>query len=100
MNTMILENTEKWGFVALNLVYITISCKLPSPHVYMIDKWIKDLHFNVFDCVKKMMVSRKKFCQKPSREYETANLRTPYCLIALMLNLIFEPANGKFYKIS
>ena len=46
------------------------------------------------------MVPGTQFRMKPSREYETANLRTPYRLLALMLNWIFGRANGKIYKIS
>ena len=55
----------------------------------MTDKWIKDLDMDVFDCAKKMMLDRKQFHHKASGEYETANLCTPYRLIALMLNHIF-----------
>ena len=37
---------------------------------------------------------------RPSGEYETSTLRTPYRFIALMLNKIFGRANGKSFKIS
>ena len=47
-----------------------------------------------------MMVHRKHFRSRPSMEYETTHLHTPYRLIALMLNMIFVRANGKNYKLS
>ena len=46
-----------------------------------------------------MMIPGKNFCTRPSREYETTSLRTPYRLIALMLNRIFRRENGKNLKI-
>ena len=97
---MILENIDKQVFAAYNPTYITKTCKLPAPHIYMTDKWMKDLDLNVFDYVKKIIVSRKQFRQKHSREYKTTNLRTLYHLVALMLNRIFGQDNGKFYKTS
>ena len=47
-----------------------------------------------------MMVVGKQLCHKDSSEYEIASLRTPYRIIALMLNKTFGWANGKFYKMS
>ena len=49
--------------------------------------------------VKKMMISGKKICTRPYREYETSTLHTPYRFIALMLNRIFQRENGKGFKI-
>ena len=46
-----------------------------------------------------MMTEGKSFRQRAFGEYETADLRTPYRLVALMLNEIFGRADGKFYKI-
>ena len=46
-----------------------------------------------------MMTEGKPFRQRASREYETASLRTPYRLVALMLNMIFDKADGIFYNI-
>ena len=66
----------------------------------MIDKWIKDLNLDVFDYVKRTMLTRKQFLYKALREHETANLCTPYRLIGLMLNSIFGREKGKIYKIS
>ena len=66
----------------------------------MTEKWIKGLDLDVFNCVKKMIIHGKQFHTNPSEEYENSNLRTPYRLLALMLDRIFDRANGKFYKIS
>ena len=46
------------------------------------------------------MVPENNFRTRPSEEYETTNLRTPYRLIAFMLNRIFGRANGKNFKLS
>ena len=55
---------------------------------------------DVFDYAKNMVVTENQFLYKASGEYETANRRTPYRLIALILNRFFGRANGKLYKIS
>ena len=46
-----------------------------------------------------MAVPGKIFRTRPSREYDTATLRTPYRFIALMLNMIFGRAHGKIFKL-
>ena len=51
------------------------------------------------ETVKKMMIPGRNFRTRPSGEYETATLRTPYRFIALMLNKIFGRANGKSFKM-
>ena len=58
-STMILANTEKQVFVAYNPAYIMKTFKLPTLHIYMTEKWMKELDLNVFDCVKKMIVIEK-----------------------------------------
>ena len=66
----------------------------------MTDDWVKSVNLDIFECAKWMMVAGKKLHQKATGEYETTNLRTPYRIIALMLNRIFGRENGKFYKMS
>ena len=66
----------------------------------MTKKWIKELYLDFFDRVRRIVVLEKQFRMKPSGEYETTNLRTPYQLLDLMLNLIFCLDNGRIYKIS
>ena len=46
-----------------------------------------------------MMIPGKNFRTRPSREYDTFTLQTPYRFIALMLNRIFGRAHGKSFKI-
>ena len=48
---------------------------------------------------KRMLMPRKNFRTRPTEEYDTASLRTPYMFIALMLNRIFERAHGKSFKL-
>ena len=86
---MILSNTEGQGYAAYSPAYVTQACKLPTPQNYLTEEWLKGLDLDVLDSVRRMMVPGKHFCTRPSGEYETAHLRTPYRLIALMLNKIF-----------
>ena len=73
--------------------------KLPTPQIYLIEGWLKDLNLDVVETVKRMMILGRKFRMRPLGEYETTSLCTSYRLIALMLNRIFERANGKNFKI-
>ena len=66
----------------------------------MTDEWVRNVNLDVFECAKQMMVAGKQLRQKATNEYETANLRTPYRIIDLMLSRIFGRENGKFYKMS
>ena len=72
---------------------------LPTPQTYLIESWLKELNIDMVDTFKKMMIPGKNFRTRPSREYETPNIHTPYRFISLMLNKIFERANGKSFKI-
>ena len=65
----------------------------------MTESLLKELKLDMVETVKKMMILGKKFRTRPSGEYETSTLRTPYRFIALMLNKIFGRANGKNFKI-
>ena len=96
---MILANTEGQGYVAYILAYVAMAYKLPTPQSYLTEGWLKDLNLDVVEIVKRMMIPGKNFRTRPSGEYETTSLRTPYRLIALMLNRIFGRANGKNFKI-
>ena len=74
---MILSNINGQGFATYNPKYVAQASKFPIPHIYMTEKWIKELELDVFDYVRRMMVPGKQFHMTPSGEYETANLRTP-----------------------
>ena len=45
-----------------------------------------------------MMIEGKTFKHKQSGEYETASLRTPFTLIALMLSRLYGRCDGKTYN--
>ena len=85
---MILSNVDGQGFVAYSPTYVSQACKLPA-HIYLTEKWLKELDLDILDNVQRMMVPGKQFRTRPSREYETTNLWTPYKLLALMLDRIF-----------
>ena len=72
---------------------------LPTPQTYLTESLLKELNLDMVEIVKKMMIPGKNFHTRPSGEYETSTLRTPYRFIALMLNRIFKRANGKSFKI-
>ena len=97
---MILSNTEGQDFAAYILTYVARACKLPTPQNYLTEERLKGLNLDILDIVRRMMVLENEFCTRPSGEYETAHLHTPYRLIVLMLNRIFGRANGKYYKLS
>ena len=46
-----------------------------------------------------MMIVGNPFQQKAASEYENSIFCTPYRLIALMLNTIFDKENGNFNKM-
>ena len=73
---------------------------MSTPQIYLTEEWLKSLKLDVMDNMRKMMILGKNFRTRPSREYEIAQLCTPYRLIALMLNKIFGHANRKNYKLS
>ena len=96
---MILENTEKQGYAAYNPAYVSMAYNLPTPQTYLTESWLKEIKLDMVDTIKKMMILGKKFHTRPSREYETSTLCTPYRFIALILNIIFGRENGKIFKI-
>ena len=73
--------------------------KLPTPQNYLTEGWLKYLNLDVVETIKRMMILENSFRTRPSGEYETTSLNTPYRLIALMLNGIFRRPNGKNFKI-
>ena len=96
---MILENTGKQGYATYSPAYVSMVYNLPTTQSYLTESWLKELNLDMVEIVKKMMIPGKKFRTRPSGEYETSTLRTPYRFIALMLNRIFGRANGKSFKM-
>ena len=72
---------------------------LPSPQTYLTEGWLKELGLDLVETVKKMMIPSRNFRTRPSREYETSTLHTPYRFIDLMLNIIFGREIGKSFKL-
>ena len=54
---------------------------------------------DLVETVKRMMIPGKNFRTRPSGEYDTSTLQTPYRFIALMLNRIFGRAHGKNFQL-
>ena len=96
---MILDNTKGHGYATYIPAYVAMSYKLPTPQNYLTEGWLKDPNLDVVETVKRMMIPGKNFCTRPSGEYETTSLCTPYRLIALMLNRIYKISNGNNFKI-
>ena len=96
---MVLANIEVQGHVPYGTAYVSMAYKLSTPQSYLIEGWLKDLNLDVVETVKMMMILGKNFRTRPSGEYETSSLHTPYKLIALMLNRIFGRDNGRNFKI-
>ena len=65
----------------------------------MTEDWLKKIHLDLVETLKRMLVLGKSFRTRPSEEYDTATLRTPYRFIVLMLNKIFRRAHGKSFKL-
>ena len=96
---MILAITDKQGYAAYNSGYVSLAYHLPEAQVYITEGWLKDINLDLVETVKIMMVPGKNFQTRPSREYDTTTLRTPYRFIALMLNRIFGRSHGRSFKI-
>ena len=65
---MILENTAKQGYAAYSPTYISMAYHLPSPQVYLIESWLKEIAMDLVDTVKRMMIPRKNFQTRPFEE--------------------------------
>ena len=94
-----MSNIEGKSFASFTPAYIAKSCNLPAPEISMTDDWINSLSLDYIKFAKLMMIEGNPFQHKTSGEYDTSSLHTPYRIVALMLNIIFGRANGKFYKI-
>ena len=65
----------------------------------MSEYWINILTIDYVGCVKMMMIEGNSFRKRESGDYGTTSMCTPYRLVALMHNMIFGRADGRFYKI-
>ena len=65
----------------------------------MTEDWLKKINLDLVETLKRMLVPGKSFRTRPSREYDTATLRTPYSFFALILKRIFGRSHGKSFKL-
>ena len=99
MTTMSLENTAKQGYATYSPTYVSMEYHLPPAQIYLTASWMKETNLDLAEIVKRMMIPWKNFQTRPSGEYETTTLRTPYRFIALMLNRVFGRVHGKSFKL-
>ena len=95
---MIMYDVENKGFASFTPTFIEKTYSLPPSEVSMTTDWVKGLTLDYMAATKMMVAEGKTFQHKQSEEYETAHLHTPYRMIALTLNRIFDRANGRYYK--
>ena len=96
---MIISNIQVEYFASFTLAYITSACKFSTPQVIMTDEWVNKVGLDIVECAKRMMIAGKQLRQKATEEYEIASLRSPYRVIALMLNNIFGQENRILHKL-
>ena len=81
------------------MLLIALAYHFPEAQIYLTEDWLKSIRMDLVETLKRMLMPRKNFRTRPTREYDTASLRTPYRFIALMLNRIFGRAHGKSFKL-
>ena len=96
---MILSNVDKQGYTTYSPGYVSLAYHLLEAQVYLTEDRLKKINLDLVETLKRMLVASKSFKTRPSGEYDTATLRTPYRFIALMLNRIFGRAHGKSFKL-
>ena len=96
---MILANVYKHGYAAYSPGHVALAYHLPEAQVYLTEDWLKAIKMDLVETLKRMLMPGKNFRTRPTGEYDTANLRTPYRFISLMLNMIFGRAHGRSFKL-
>ena len=99
VTTMILANVDQQGYAAYSPGYVALAYHLPEAQVYLTEDWLKAIRMDLVETLKRMLMPGKNFRTRPTGEYDTASLRTPYRFISLMLNRIFGRAHGKSFKL-
>ena len=99
VTTMILENADKQGYAAYSPGYVALAYHLPEAQIFLTDDWLRNIRMDLVETLKRMLLPGRNFRTRPTGEYDTASLRTPYRFIALMLNRIFGRAHGKSFKL-
>ena len=99
VTTMILENVDKQGYAAYSPGYVALAYHLPEAQIFLSDDWLKNIRMDLVETLKIMLFPGRNFRTRPTGEYDTTSLRTPYKFIALMLNRSFGKAHGKSFKL-
>ena len=99
VTTMILENIDKQSYVAYSPGYVALAYHFPEAQIYLTKDWLRNIRMDLVETLKRMLMPGRNFRTRPTGEYETASLRTPYRFIALMLNRIFGRAHDKIFKL-
>ena len=97
--TMILKNVEKQGYATYSLGYVALAYHLPEAQVFLSDDWLNNVRMDLVETLKRMLFPGKHFRTRPTGEYDTASLRTPYWFIALILNRIFWKISWQVLQI-
>ena len=89
-------NDEEGNLIAsFTPAFISAAYSLPEKEIRVTTKWVKSLKFDYTTTAKMMVAEGKTFRHKQSREYETAHLRTPFRIIALMMRKLYSRVDGK-----
>ena len=94
----IINDEEGKPIASFAPTFISKAYSLPEVEISVTIDWVKSLKLDYKTTVKGMMIERKTFRHKKSREYETTNLRTPFRIVALMLSRVYGRSDGKMYN--
>ena len=95
---MIMSNVENKVFASFTPAFLATTYSLPEKETSVTTKWVKILKLDYTTTTKMMVAEGNTFRHKQSAEYETAHLRTPFRIIALMLRRLYGRADGKLYN--
>ena len=57
---MILENTAKQGYATCSPAYVSMAYHPPSPYVYLMESWLKEVGMDLVETVKRMIIVKKQ----------------------------------------
>ena len=95
---MIINDEEGNRVASFAPAFISKAYSLLEVEISVTTYSFKSLTFHYTTTVKGMMTEGKTFRHNQSREYEMANLRTPFKIVALMLSRVYGRPDGKMYN--
>ena len=95
---MIINDEENKGVAYFAPAFILASYNFLEKEISVTTEWVRSLKLDYTATTKMMVAEGKTFRHKQYGEYETAHLRTPFRIIALMLRRIYGRADGKLYN--